>query len=65
MKLLEPIKVDTLPKNCRTCEFNQTKYCSALMCIEEEKRGSTFVQNNIDTIDKYCPLTLKESRDMD
>lgn len=60
MKLVDKIKVDKLPDSCRVCCFNLTKYCSALMVTEGYK--TTFVQNNIDKRDEFCPLIADNNR---
>lgn len=61
MLIMKPIEVDVLPDSCTSCEFNMTKYCSALMCVKEENRKGTFVQNNRTERDKYCPLVIGTS----
>lgn len=59
MKLVRPIVVDELPHNCKCCEFNQNKYCSALMLMQENNpKIDTFVTNNDDCRSEYCPLTI-------
>lgn len=58
MKVLK-VEVDQFPDNCLECYFNQTKYCSLKMAMQDDEKyeyGNTFVQNNREYRDKQCPL---------
>lgn len=56
MKILNAPVVDEKPNSCRSCDFNQTKYCSLKTAMGIE---TTFVHNNNENVCNDCPLVLE------